>query len=238
MHCTSPRYSYATSVPQNLAPGIYFDINEIETQEEPIKDIPEECLILLSQEVNKKTEDVKKSLKYYALTKGYLRINKQMRAVSSSNDDSKITNHIGNIFHNMDDMCFNHQVRLFRTEADDYKQNVQGKEITSRQLREGDIWQFPSFVSASITNKPNSPKIQEEGKLTVFVFEFGKNERIRGLYIGDTAGKRGEYEILLSPGVAKVKEAYKATIAMGFVIMKTKFVVVKMDFTSENSNIS
>lgn len=234
MNCTSLHYSFGVSVPQNLVPGIYFDIDDIEINDEPIKDIPEEDLIRLSQELS---PDVIKSLKYYGQTLGYLRINRQMRAVTLDHDDPQITKHIGNIFYSMQTLCFDHQVRLFRTEADDYKQSVEGREITSRQLSKGDIWKFPSFVSTAITNKPDNPKTQEEGKLTVFVFEFDRKETIRGLYLGNSACKNGESEFLLSPGVAKVKEAYKATIAIGFVIIKTKFVVVKMDFTSENSNI-
>lgn len=226
-------YTFARKVPQELPPGIYSNIDEIEIQEEPICDFQDGYLEVLTKQANSKGQEVLASLQYYAKTVGYQTINRQMRTTDS---DPKIAKHIENIFYNMNVSGFHFNVRLFRTEANDYTQVVDSKVITSRKLSKGDSWVFPSLISTAITNKPCEPKDQD-GKLTVFVFEFDRNQDIRGLYLGDSSGISGESEFLLSPGVAKVKEAYKATIGVGYVISKAKFVVVNLKFTTENSNI-
>lgn len=225
-------YSYCAKVPQNLPVGIYINMDEIEIPEEPRMGFLNDALEILSIAINKKGQDAINSLQYYAKTSGFELINKQMR--NTTDNDSEITQHIKNIFYSMDTNWFYYNVCLFRTESNDYTQNVGGREITSRKLSKDDTWLFPSFISTTITNKPLRPKVQG-GKLTIFIFEFNKNEPICGHYLGDTLGLSGESEFLLAPGVAKVKEAYKATIGMGYRIKKAKFVVVDLKFTEANA---
>lgn len=226
-------YTFCKKVPQELPLGLHRNMDEIALPDEAIYGFLQDGEKALTMEVSKKGTEVINSLKFYATTTAFETINRQMR---TNENDPIIAQHIRNIFHSMDTSGFYYNVCLFRTESNNYTQNVGGKEITSRKLSIGDSWHFPSFISTAITNKPLKPKIQL-GKLTVFVFEFDKFENIRGHYLGDSLGVNGEDEFLLSPGVAKVKEAYKLKIGLGFNIKKAKFVVVNLQFTAENSNI-
>ncbi len=219
-------YTYNIAVPQETPLGACFDIDEIALNENPINDL-EKYLPSLAEDISYQDARVQNALKFYAQTIGYELINKQMRGINKI--DHAISLYMSDIFRGFGTYGFQHPIRLFRTESNNYQQEVNGKQISSRRLSIRDSWNFPSFISTSITNKPPKPKVQE-GKLTVFVFEFKYNEDIKGLYLGKNVGIQGEEEFLLAPAKAIVTNAYKLKIGMGYMVKKVKFVVCSLTF--------
>lgn len=219
-------YTYNIKVPQDTPLGVCLEIDNIALKEAPINDL-QKYIPNLVEDVCKTDIQVQNALKFYAQTTGYEIINKQMRGINKT--ESNISLYVNNIFTGFHTYGFQHPVRLFRTESDDYKQEVNGKLISSRKLSVKDSWDFTSFISASVTNKPLRPKCQQ-GKWTVFVFEFKINEDIKGLYLDQSVGKNGEEEFLLAPAKATVSNAYKQKIGIGYFIEKVKFVVCRLDF--------
>lgn len=220
------KYTFSKKIPQTTPEGVCLDIDTIVEEEEPVNDL-EKYTETLAQDALALDPKVQESLRYYAQTMGYTLIKQELRSPTNGNEQVKA--HIQNMLNNLRTYGFSHPVRLFHTEGGDFKQMVNGTEVTSRELRIGDTWKFPSFVSSAITNQPINPKSQNGNRLTIFVFEFDVNQDIRGLFLGKL-GKEGESEFLLSPGTAKVRDTYELKIGFGYMVVRAKFVVCNILF--------
>lgn len=217
-------YFFGRNIPDSLPEGVDLDLDEKIIDGGEVNDL-QPYLPFLTTIYNDLNNNAKTSLSIYAGS-GFDAINKQMRT-GTIVPKSDMTEDITNIFGAMQKL-FVGDVKLFRTEANNYEQDIEGTTKTSRELRVGDIWKFTSFISTSITNTPQTPKIQPAGKLTVFIFEFNNSKPIHGVYLGANAFQ-GEAEYLLYPGVAKVKQVYERATALGYVVENAKYVICELD---------
>ena len=218
-------YTFCKKVPQDLPIGLCRKIDKCEEKDRAVDDL-RPYLPNLKLHITYENFEIQDSYRFYATSTGYELINTAMRNPGSG--EPAILKHIQNIKRGFHTYGFSHEVRFFRTESNNYQQMVRGQKITSRKLGVKDTWKFDAFISTTVTNKPARPKCQE-GKLTVFVFDFKTNEDIKGLFL-EKIGVDGEEEFLLAPGAATITHVYKQNIGMGYMIKRVKFVVCNLQF--------